>query len=225
MAKNTLTLGRLRNGNMHRRTLIQVLLISSFLSVFFLSPSGCKHRVRDSLDDIVNVLHNRTTLPDIDHDPYLSSFVDEFVRDARDNGVEIPNDLREMLRVIKFVKKLSKAENPTVMATCIRFKQQTSSKVVNRIFGTKEPLRWFEIEVHRERAERFTQKKRVRMRELIYHELYHCYLYKGHLPSKYPGIMNASFKPGDLRSYKDWKGLVQDLFSEEFRNLTPDIPM
>ena len=204
------------------------LITAFFLVNLLLSLSWCKslgNRLRDNLDDMADIIHQRTELPKVEHDPYLSSFVDEFIRDARVNGVIIPNQLREQLRVIKFVDKLSSGDGPGVMAACTRFKQKSSSTPLTKLFGSQKPLRWLQIEVHRAKTKNFTKDKRILMRELMYHELFHCYLFKGHLPDKYPGIMNARFRPGDLRSYTDWNGLVRDMFSEKYRNACPDVPM
>ena len=51
-------------------------------------------------------------LPPIFHDKELVGFVSEFVRDAKTHGVIIPIETRNMLRVIKYVDKLSVGAAP-----------------------------------------------------------------------------------------------------------------
>ena len=168
------------------KKIAQLFLVTGFIITNF----SCKHRMPKEIDDILNVVHKREKLPPVEHDEELASFVQEFVREAKKRDAvniiqkAVPKEKIEQLLIIKYVDKLSHAANPNVLAACTRFKSESSHT---------QDLRWLRIEVHRERTKNYTKGSRILLRELMFHELFHCFYSKGHLPEEYPGIMNANF--------------------------------
>ena len=78
------------------------------------------------------------------------------------------------------------------------------------------------IEVLRRESLDFTEGSRILLRELVFHELFHCFLNKGHLPAHVEGLMNPVFTKGNRRSHRDWEGLLDDAFSPKFLKIMED---
>ena len=155
--------------------------------------------------------------PERFYHPDLIGFANNFISDAARYGVIITDQSKELLRVINFSDKLDTTETG-VLASCNRYRGE------NQAFGGVIEVRWNTIQVLKDATKRYTGESHILLRELLYHELYHCLLNKGHLPEDVPGIMNPFFQRGDQRAFKDWDGLIADMFSKKLRDMTPDAP-
>lgn len=149
--------------------------------------------------------------PDRFYDSRLRPFVGEFVADAKSHGVHIASEMVSRLRQVKYVNSFSDKLAASVIAVCNRYTANQRT-----LGGGTVPLKWLTIEVHRARSSDFTTtdpaKELILLRELMYHELFHCLLNKGHLPANIDGIMSSTFSRGNLRSLKVWPSLVKDMF-------------
>ena len=159
--------------------------------------------------------------PDIFVDAQLSHYVTEFIEDAKTRGRDVSSNSVGRLRVIKFVDKLSQASGPNVVASCNSYflKKPTVS-------GGGKPVRWKEIEVHRDGAEAFRGGEELRFKMLIYHELFHCLFNRGHLPEfdangkMVYGIMSEVLKKNTELTWASWQKLLDDMFINHF-DITP----
>ena len=160
------------------------------------------------------------SLPPIRFDHELVKFVPEFIRDAKKHGVDIPLRTQDMLRQIVYVDRLSVKSSFGAMAACHRYYtwQQT--------LGGKRKLYWMTIEVLEKESRGYAgtdpASRSVLLRELMYHELFHCFLNKGHLPEGKSGIMSSTFIRGSRRAFQQWDALVAEMFSKEYMDLIPD---
>ena len=159
-------------------------------------------------------------LPDIYYDPDLYAFVPEYIKDAKDRGVEISERTIQALRIMRWVDKLSVGDGPGVMAACSRYYVTNSS-----FFGGSNRVLWTMIEVLRDKTLAYTKGNRFLLRELVDHELTHCLMELGHLPDGVGGIMSATFTEGDKRALDVvvWRKLLDDNFSAYFLKLMPKI--
>ena len=82
---------------------------------------------------------------------------------------------------------------------------------LNRLTLETKMNKWLTIEVLKD--EDFTRGSEPKLRELLYHELFHCYMNKGHLPEDIQGIMNPYLNPNNRRAEKG----IEDKISEEMR--------
>jgi len=158
-----------------------------------------------------------TKMPSIQIDDGLKPYLSEFLDDATRRGVDIPQDTIDMLRQIKYVDVLSAGDAPGVVAACSRY------YAYDQTLEGKNKIRWMIIEVLQAGAAEFTGGNLIYLKELLYHELYHCLLNKGHLPTGVIGVMSAVLDKNDPRVITEWDQLVDEMFSAEYRNLTPDI--
>lgn len=198
-----------------------------FATILFFITTACKQQLgnlnQTHISDVVNhkILDaagvKTPTLPPRQYDPALEGFIGEFIKDAQDRGVQISAQSIAKLRQVIFVEELTSKAEPSVIAACSRYYLEEKS-----ISGKKMRLKWTIIEVLRKESEAFTENNRIRLRELMYHELFHCLMNKAHLPEGIDGIMSPSFAKGDKRAFKDWKGLVDDMFSKKFIDMIPD---
>ena len=85
-----------------------------------------------------------------------------------------------------------------------------------------QQVKWLSIEVLRGDSEAFTENKPEWLRMLIYHELFHCFLGKKHLPEGYEGIMSAVLSKTDLRVFNAWDDMVEEMFSPKYLALIMD---
>ncbi|NRA44906.1 MAG: hypothetical protein HRU09_08130 [Oligoflexales bacterium] len=159
-------------------------------------------------------------LPELAFDDDLKPFIGQFVEDAKKRGVVIPEDTRQKLRQVVYVDKLTMQGGPGVMAACNRFYTYVGT------VGGKRKLNWMTIEVLRKESAEYigTNKEDaiIKLRELMYHELFHCFMNKGHLPPDYDGIMSPTFIKGSQRAVKEWDALVDDMFSPLYLSVIPD---
>lgn len=159
------------------------------------------------------------SLPPEQHEKELEAFIQPFIDDARKFGVIIPQETKEMLRQIIYVDRLSMKAGAGVIAACNRYYtyQQTLSG--------KRKLEWMTIEVLRKESLDYTgtdpQERQVLLKEVVYHELFHCFLNKGHLPPGKSGIMSATLVKGSRRAFLEWDALVEEMFSKEYLDLIP----
>ena len=118
------------------------------------------------------------------------------------------------MRVIKIVDELSHQSSPSVIATCNRYTQYTTT-----VKGYVE-VKWKTLEFHRKRFESFHGGDPIKRKGIIYHECGHCYLdWVGHLPRGVYGIMSSNYQFGDIRRSLDFEGLLDDMFSPKFRDM------
>ncbi|MBI2601419.1 MAG: hypothetical protein HYW48_00035 [Deltaproteobacteria bacterium] len=190
--------------------------------LLFAELYSCAHRkwktVRNFPDFVAIVFNQGETveLPERRYDKPLEAFLPEFVSDAGKRGVHIPDETADMLRQMIYVDKLTAANEPGVIAACARF--YTWEKDIME----KRQVRWMTIEVLRKESEDYSGGDRIRLRELVFHELFHCLLNKGHLPKGVPGIMAPTLNKSNPRVYTDWDGLVDEMFSQKYLDLIPD---
>ena len=140
----------------------------------------------------------------------------EFVQDASRYGVVIYESTRSKLRTLQYVDNLSEAIGEGVVASCNRY-YSVSEKIVNFQKVRKEE-KWLAIEVLRSGFDAYVEgleaeQAKMKLKELLYHELFHCYLDKAHLPMHVDGIMNPVLKKDNSRAYTEWELLVEELFS------------
>ena len=190
----------------------------------FLGILACKERPKDwiNIDTVAAPIDAKLfgikQPPKLDFDADLTIYLNNFLRDAKSRGVLINDKLRKRLRVIKWVDKFtSTSTSSSVLAMCSRYFSSQRS-----IAGVKE-VRWSTIEVLKKRTLLYTEGSETLLKELMYHELFHCLMNKGHLPKQYFGIMSPHFAKGSKRAYKAWDSLVDDMFSEFFINIIPDV--
>jgi len=204
-----------------------VLLFAGAMMIFL----ACKHNKRRwILDTPVEDLVHHTLLDIADigvvdlppriYEEELMAFVTPFVEDAKKYGINIPKETQNMLRQVVYVDKLSMQGGPGVMAACNRY--YTYQKTVS---GRKK-LNWMTIEVLRKESRDYTgddeSKRLILLREIMYHEIFHCFFNKGHLPPGKSGIMSATFTKGNKRAFRQWPALVEEMFSKEYIDLIPD---
>ncbi len=187
-------------------------ILASFL--ILVSCAHIKRLPRTIAEDITDII-SPSVKPDVPSrrfDPELEHFIPEFVEDAKKRGVIISKSSIEMLRRIIYVDHLSVAAGPGVMAVCSRYYAKSDSA----------NMRWTIIEVLKNEIQQYVDGEPLRLKEVLYHEIYHCFMNKGHLPSGIPGLMAATFSKTNQRVYKDWDGLLDEAFTKEYLALTPD---
>lgn len=195
------------------------------IPIFFAIFTSCKTKKIKSvaITDVFNhkilsqVGIDMKSLPEIIHEPDLYRYVEEFIADAKQRNVGISQESVERLRQVKYVDTLTSSAEPDVVATCSRYSLEQPM-----IYGKKPPLKWTVIEVLKKESQEFTQGHPVRLRELLYHEIFHCLMNKGHLPPGIDGIMSPVFHKEDKRAFKEWKILVDEMFSEKLIGMIPD---
>jgi hypothetical protein len=194
------------------------LFLRLFLLFFVLSSTtACKTvqaKYKNLEDDFVSVFVKETEakIPDTKFDSGLMLYRDQFLADAEKYGVHITDLSRDALRRLEYVDQLSVQHDGNVIAACSRFYTwQKDSKV-----------RWMVIEVLKDKAQKYTGGEAIRLKELLYHEFFHCFLNKGHLPEGKEGIMAPVLTRNSQRVYLDWDGLVEEMFSPEYLELIPD---
>lgn len=196
------------------RQLIIALLLGSL-------ATGCAIRQLKSvgsIPDLVDVFiePHELELPPPEFDPTLKPFIGQFVADAHVRGVNITDESVSMLRKFVYVDRLSVPQSGKVIAACSRFHSWEITAT------ERKKVRWNIIEVLRKESQDYTEGDPKRLKELAYHELFHCFLNKGHLPRGVPGIMAPALSKGSDRIYTDWKGLVDEMFTKEYIDLIPD---
>ena len=156
---------------------------------------------------------NVVPIPAPEYDEELKGFVNQFVEDAKNRGVLISSERVKLLRKVVWVDRLTISPGKIgVMASCNRFFSNQTT------LSGKKPVNWMTIEVLRESTKRYTgdhEKSVILLREIMYHELGHCLGGWSHLKTK-KGIMSASFSKGNKRAFKEWRPLVDEMFSPEY---------
>ena len=196
---------------------IRAILIQT---VFLLA--SCAHRqgkIISKVNDVFHVIFNKeqlANLPERRLDSALSPFIPQFLDDAKKRGVIIPQETVDMLRQLIYVDQLSTAPEPGVMAVCTRYYADEYT------YAGPQEVKWMNIEVQRAQSLFYTEGNPKRLQELIYHELFHCFLNKGHLPLGVPGIMGSSLSKGSDRIFVDWNGLVDEMFSPKYLQMIPN---
>ena len=192
--------------------------------------------IHDSpLEKIIEVGSGR---PEVDLDPsldaYLQEFEDDAVRILTDHGTksELEAELRDFYKkqranivVFKYVSELTRTSGKNVAASCNTIVvKETRLLDGKRVDGDS----WKEIEVHEEKSKSFTGGEELKLKKLLYHEIFHCIYDKGHLP-KYDdngeqiyGIMSEKLLQNKKLDWQIWEGMLIDMFVTYF-HMTPDI--
>ena len=178
--------------------------------------------------DLANILlKKKTKAPPYKVDNEFREIYKSFLDDAKKYDVHIQQHSVDKLRQIIWVDKLSATEEKGVLASCNRYQVKQ-----NRLKGftlEKESIKWMTIEVLRKDTRIFVGDSPKRLWELIYHELFHCLLNKGHLPqfdaegNEINGIMSPILSMHSRRAEKSWNDLVEEMFSEKFLELVEDV--
>ena len=159
-------------------------------------------------------------LPKLAFDDELKPFIGQFINDAAKRGVIITEETKQKLRQVVYVDELTVQGGPGVMAACNRFYTYVGT------IGGKRQLNWMTIEVLRKESAAYIGSNKedsvIKLRELMYHELFHCFMNKGHLPPNYDGIMSPTFTKGNQRAVKEWEALVDDMFSPLYLSVMPE---
>lgn len=192
-----------------------------FVALVLLANFSCAHqrnKVFSTIDDVSHVFYKTepSSMPSRFMDPKLEPYVSQFLEDASQRGHPVSQDMQDKLRQVIYVDALSTPAEPGIMAVCARF--YGSDKTV---FGTVS-ARWMTIEVLRKESQIYTGGNVFQLRRLLYHELFHCYFNKGHLPPGYSGIMAPSMNIYDKSAITDWTRLVDEMFSDKYFNLMPE---
>ena len=193
-----------------------------FLSLLVGFVLDCAHQrqaIVNRTNDLVHVWFEKgkeVKAPDIEMDPTLKPYIGMFLADAKQRDVTIDPEAVAMLRVFKYVNTLSTTDAPGVMAACTRFYTYETTK------SGHTKVRWTQIEVLRHAVDNYAGGEELRLRFLVYHELYHCFLNKGHLPPGMPGIMAPILNPLSDRDLTDPTGLVDEMFSPAYLKATPN---
>lgn len=197
-----------------------------FFSSFFTILSACGPQLEKLADQPVGDIigHNIADSlglgsgeePERFYDPQLVRFVYEFVANAKEHGVIILPATLDRLKQIKYVPKLSVGAGEGVIAACNRYYIEVST-----VGGSKQ-VKYLIIEVQTPAVQDFTEGSLIRLRELMFHELFHCLLNKKHLPDDVAGIMSAKLTKGSTRAFTEWDQLVEELFSPKFISLIPN---
>tara|TARA_Y100000991_G_scaffold213926_1_gene200517 strand:- start:1979 stop:2545 length:567 start_codon:yes stop_codon:yes gene_type:complete len=182
------------------------------------------------ITDSVNykVILKEGQIPDVDWDPYLTEIENDFIIEAKKSGVIIPEKTRNKLRHLKFVEEFSTPKEKGVAATCTRY--SVYDQYISGITLTNQEKKWLSIEVLRPALENYTKnlnenEKKRKTYELIFHELFHCYLDKGHLPQNYDGVMNPVLDSSSRRAIDHWDALVEEMFSPTYLSIIPDVDL
>jgi len=151
-------------------------------------------------------------------DARLQFYLDEFVSDARNNGVVIRDSVIESLRVMKFVsnvdqEKLARGQSVSgdsgTIGTCASFSEQKSMNAGFKTFYSKSSG-WSEVWIDSELDTKKTHP--MALKELIYHELGHCLLGLDHVEAKPHSIMSPEMSLNGKWLATNWESLIKDFF-------------
>lgn len=151
-------------------------------------------------------------------DARLQFYLDEFVIDARNHGVNIDGKREDALRVLKFVdnvdeEKRSRGQSVSAEAgtigTCASFEEQ---KTINTGFKTikTDSYDWNEVWIDKNMASSTSHP--LALKELIYHELGHCLLGLDHVQPKPHKIMSPEMSLNGKWLTSNWDSLMTELF-------------
>jgi hypothetical protein len=144
--------------------------------------------------------------PDKFFDPDLTPFLEKFISEANDNGVDMPG-LGE-LKILRFVDNFDKRVGGKHILGLCKKRERKGLDLVSR------SRRWREVLIKRSVAGSAVVDNKV-LEYIIYHELGHCLLNLDHSPPlSAPRIMRAkvSLTSGDwLR--ENWTAVVGELFT------------
>ncbi len=149
-----------------------------------------------------------------DYDGDLAAIMKEFKADVDANIKDFDFEQKQQLiKKIKWVDKFSRTEsNPNVVAMC-NYMQIDEAK----LGGGQELKKWKEIELLRSATDKFiAPDKPARLKLVLYHELFHCFFERGHLPPNVFGIMNRNISVVVKNLQQNWKQLVEDQLSPSF---------
>ena len=186
---------------------------------------SCKSLLKvGKVKDIFNhkIIWKKANLPDPEYDAELKPYVDSFVADARKYGVNITDEAVSKLRLLRYVDKLSATSGEGVVASCNRYYVESITQEGLKIYDEKS--KWLSIEILYKESKEYTQGQEPKLKELVYHELFHCLLNKGHLPAGYDGIMSAVLDQSSQRVFTEWDQLVEEMFSPQYLSIIPDAP-
>ena len=194
--------------------------------------SNCKSLRGLSSDKFTDAFSHRIVigsrkLPERKIDENYKIILESFLKDARDNGVIIKPESIKKLRRVEKVDEFSVPSGPGVIASCNRY--VVGENVIDNFSVAVLPVQYMTIEVlkkaledHARVDENTNQIHPEKEKEVLYHELFHCLLNKGHLPPGEEGIMAPSISRTSRRVFKEWDRLVEEMFSPKYLNLIPD---
>lgn len=190
------------------------------LSLFvFLAAVSCrpKLRVKAISDDFLHILHinQDAKVPDRDIDPSLAVFIPEFTKESAQRQHEVSSDEINKLRMFTYVDSFPDDVPPKVIGLC---SHHTSYGKKNL---KKTATKWLTIGLHKTKVQAYTKGDPLRLREVVFHELFHCFMDKGHLPEGVVGLMSPSLVKTQ-RIYKDWGGILDEAFSKKLMEMMPD---
>jgi len=200
-------------------------ILSWVLLFLFSATIGCKKRF--PIDTRLQDYHAiqwlvgkspQSQLPELHYEPDLYAFMTEFIASSEEYGVDITDESIQTLRIIRWTDKLVAGDGPGVLAACTRYYIADNSWL-----SSTPQIAWSMIEVLNAAKKEYTGENRILLRELVYHELTHCLMRKGHLPDGVSGIMSPTFSAGNQRAILNWPKLLEDNFSPYFLSLMPDI--
>lgn len=172
-------------------------------------------KVQHDLLKVIGV--KEKNMPEVSYDSDLLKYRDEFITEAESYNKPISQNTINSLRVIKYVNRLSQGSGPSVVAACNRYKTK------HKRIGGGKVVKWKEIEVLKDRLLGFASGEELRIRLILYHEFFHCFYDKSHLPADKRGIMSAVLYRGNGGLFKTWHQQLADMFSDEYMNIIPDI--
>jgi hypothetical protein len=150
--------------------------------------------------------------------PYFQPYLDQFIIEASARDIQISSQIIDRLRRINFVDAFD--DNPSrqeTLGSCNYYNEPLAPR-----------FQWKEIKILNPELWNYSSSgstKPEETREVIFHELYHCLLERGHLPEDGPidGIMLPMLTRYRSRVFNDWPGLLDDMFSATSMEATPPI--
>lgn len=157
-------------------------------------------------------------------DPYLATYIENFVADAQSHGVSLSGASLDRLRVVKFVDSVehmqrmygqAASDGDGLAGAC------TDVATDNRVAAAGiqvagEEKRWQEIWIANSITNNGDAPAPV-LRELMYHELGHCFLGLEHAAPAPHKIMSPSVSGNVAFLSKNWERLVAELFASAKR--------
>lgn len=160
-------------------------------------------------------------------DPYLETYIDNFVRDAASRGVIISDRRVSDLRVVKFVESVEKQKQAYGQASSGDPLAGACTDVVvdNRtqmpLFKIGKRQFWQEIWVSNTITGSAPTSPWV-LKELMYHELGHCLLDLEHAAPVPHRIMSPSVSGDANFLANNWEQLLDDLFGSGRKLMAAD---
>ncbi len=185
--------------------------------LIFISCHPASLKIKAVSDDFLHILHinEDTNVPSYDLDPSLSPYIQDFAVEATKRKHDISADQIERLRIFSYVDKLPDEVPPKVIGLCTRHTSYGKKNL------KKIETKWLTINLHITKLKAYTGGDPIRLREVVFHELFHCFMNKSHLAPGVPGLM-APVLVKSPRVYTDWSGVLDEAFSKKYMEMIPD---